>query len=82
MKLSDFILMNEKQKKNAVLHQGILLAKRLNSDCLVFLFQLDHYYVEVFCNRDNKEVEEFRMFDDTDPLQPYLETISIDALLN
>lgn len=82
MKLSDFILMNEKQKKNAVLHQGILLAKRFNSDCLVFLFQLDHYYVEVFCNRDNKEVEEFRMFDDTDPLAPYLETISIDALLN
>src|SRR5688500_13030196 len=53
MKLSEFILLNEAQKKKTVLHQGVLVAKRSRGECLVFLFQLDNYYVEAYCNRGN-----------------------------
>ena len=82
MKLSDFILLNEKQKKWTVLHEGILIGKRTNQVQMVFLFQLHNYYVETYCNAANKAVEEFRVFDSTAPLRPYLDTISIDDLLN
>lgn len=82
MKLSDFILLNVEEKKLIVLHQGILVAKRNNEDCIVFLFQLGSYYVETFCNRENRAIEEFRVFDNTRPLNPYLEAISINDLLN
>jgi hypothetical protein len=82
MKLSDFILLNEQEKKSTVLHQGVLIAKRFNSDRLVFLFQLESYYVETYCNVANKAIEEFRIFDNIKPLNPYLENISLEGLLN
>jgi hypothetical protein len=82
MRLSDFILLNENEKKITVLHQGVLVAKRSDSDSMVFLFQLENYYVEAFCNRENKAIEEYRVFESLILLSPYLETIAIDSLLN
>ncbi|MGV3657542.1 MAG: hypothetical protein ACO1NX_06295 [Chitinophagaceae bacterium] len=82
MKLSEFILLDEKQKSWTVLHDGILIGKRSKTDQMVFLFQLHNYYVETYCNTANKEVEEFRVFGGTAPLSPYLDSISIDDLLN
>lgn len=82
MRLSDFILLNEDEKKATVLHQGVLLAKRSNFDCLIFLFQLGSYYVEAYCNPEDKAVEEYRVFDSGMLLNAYLEAIPIDDLFN
>jgi len=82
MRLSDFILMNEDEKKFTVLHRGVLIAKKSYVGGKIFLFQLENYYVEALCNEDSKEIEEYRMFENTDLLQPYLEAIPIDHLLN
>jgi hypothetical protein len=48
----------------------------------VFLFRMDAYYVEAYCNPRNQAIEEYRVFDNTKLLDPYLETIPIDHLLN
>jgi hypothetical protein len=82
MKLSDFIMLNEEGKKLAVLHQGILVAKRQNPSHFFFLFQMDHFYVETCCHIAEKSIEGYRMFHDLKLLEPYLETIAIDDLLN
>lgn len=82
MRLSDFILLNESDKKTTVLHQGVLIAKRSDSHGLVFLFQLENYYVEAFCNAEHKTIEQYRIFHSVDLLSPYLESIAIDSLLN
>jgi hypothetical protein len=82
MRLSEFILLNEDEKRSTVLHQGVLLAKRSSFESMVFLFQLGSYYVEAYCNSVDKAIEEYRMFDNTDVLKPYLEAISLDNLLN
>jgi len=82
MKLSDFILMNEDEKKMTVLHQGVLVAKRKSFDSMVFLFHLGSYYVEAYCNPENKAIEEYMIFDNVKLLNPYLDTIPIDKLLN
>ena len=82
MKLSEFILLNENEKTSAVLHIGILVAKRKKEDLTIFLFQLDNYYVETYCNVPDKQVYEFKAFNNTKNLAPYLEAISIDELLN
>ena len=81
MKLSDFILLHPDQKKLTVLHDGILIAKRKKDPCLVFLFQLDNFYVEMFCNLDNRTVQEYRSFGHTAALSPYLEEITLDGLI-
>lgn len=82
MRLSDFILLSEEDKKIAVLHAGVLIGKRKNVDTVAFLFQIEDYYVETFFDSGNKSVREFRMFDQTALLQPYLDSIRIDDLLN
>ncbi len=82
MRLSDFILLSEEEKKWTVLHKGVLVAKRPKNVCKVFLFQLEDYYVEMFCNLQSKAVEEYRVFNDTQFLQPYLQAIPLDDLLN
>jgi len=81
MRISDFILLSEAEKRSTVLHQGVLVAKRSLLDHIVFLFQMSNYYVEAYCNTRNKAVEEYRVFDNTSPLLPYLETIAIDGLV-
>ena len=81
MKLSDFILMNEDQKKGTLLHDGVLIGKRNVEHCMIFLFQLGNYYVESYCNRESKAVEEFRAFTNLAPLYPYIEQISLEGLL-
>jgi hypothetical protein len=82
MKLSDFISLNEQEKKRAVLHKGVLVGKRTNYGYMVFLFQLESYYVETYCNIASRSIETYQVFDTTGPLNPYLECISVDDLLN
>jgi len=81
MKLSDFIMLSEEQKKHTVLHQGVLIGKRKKTGYLIFLFRLDHFYVETFCNTKTREVTRYHMFDHTTMLHPYLAEIAIDDLL-
>ena len=82
MKLSDFIMLNEEGKKLAVLHRGILVAKRSNSTHLFFLFHMDHFYVETCFRIEGKRIEGYKMFHHLKLLEPYLDTIAIDDLLN
>jgi len=80
MELSDFIVLNGEEKKLTVLHEGVLIGKRKKSESIIFLFQLDNFYVETFCNTITKDVTQYRAFAHTKLLQPYLETIAIDDL--
>lgn len=82
MKLSDFILLSEEEKKMAVLHAGVLIGKRRDVDTMAFLFRFKDYYVETFFNPGSKTIREFRMFDQTTLLQPYLDSIRLDDILN
>ena len=82
MKLSDFIMLGNDEKKMTVLHQGVLIGKRKQHTSMIFLFQLDGFYVETWCNQGDKTIEEYRMFRQTLSLNPYLDDIRIDDLLN
>lgn len=81
MKLSEFILLDMELKGKTLLHQGIFLAKRRNDVFIIFLFQMENFYAEMICNVKTKQVEEYRTFDETKFLAPYLEEIRIDDLL-
>jgi hypothetical protein len=82
MKLSEFILLSEGEKKWLVMHRAALLAKRTYPDLIVFLFQLDDYYVEVYCNMPGKAIDEYRVLPDTNAIRHYLDAIAIDELIN
>jgi hypothetical protein len=80
MRLSDFILLSKDQKREVLLNQGILIAKRMNLESHIFLFQLDLFYVEIYCNLQTKDVTEYRSFEKTTLLTPYFDGIPIDDL--
>jgi len=82
MKLSEFIALPEDHKRSTVMSQGVAIGKRCLSDHLVFLFQLPEYYVETYCCYKSKEILEYRVFQSTKQLEPYLRSIQIDQLLN
>ena len=82
MRLSEFMLLNEADKKRSVMQHGVILAKRTSPDHVIFLFQLEDYYIETYCNEENKLIEEYRILPDTNALKHYLEAIPIDDLLN
>ena len=82
MKLSEFIALTEEQKRSTVLTEGVAISKRHIAHQLVFLFQLSDYYVETYCCYESKEIEEYRVFQNTKQLTPYLDAIPIDHLLN
>ena len=82
MKLSEFILLTQEEKRAAVLQEGVAIAKRPIPDYMVFLFQLPNYYVETFCCLESNEIEEFRIIHNPAHLLPYLDAISIDNLFN
>jgi len=82
MKLSEFILLDGNEKASVVLHNGVLVGKRKKEPMIVFLFQMGDYYVETYCNQQNKKVLQFNAFNNAKNLAPYLEAISIDELLN
>lgn len=82
MKLSEFIALNEDQKRSTVLKKGVVLAKRLIEDQVVFLFQLQEYYVEIYCCNKSKDVMQYIAFQNTRQLAPYLDEIPISHLIN
>ncbi|WP_153800315.1 hypothetical protein [Foetidibacter luteolus] len=82
MRLSEFILLNEADKKKSVMQHAVALAKRSIPDYVIFLFQLEDYYIETYCNQVNKSIEEYRVLPDTNALKHYLDAIPIDDLLN
>ncbi len=81
MKLSEFILLSEAEKKWHLMNSAVALAKRTYAHVTVFLFQLEDYYVEAYCNVEDKAIEEYRVLPDTNAIRYYLEAISIDELL-
>jgi hypothetical protein len=81
MKLSDFFLLNAPEMQLILLHEGVLIAKRDHPEHMVFLFQLDTYYVEMYCSKASKAAEEFRVSVNMQTLTPYLAAIQIDDLL-
>ena len=82
MKLSEFIALTEDQKRATVMTEGVAIGKRQLTHHLVFLFQLQAYYVETYCCYKSKEILEYRAFQGTKHLTPYLEDIEIDHLIN
>lgn len=77
MKLSEFLLLGEEEKKKTVLHDAILISKRKDENDIVFLFQLDGLYIEAQCDYVSKSVIEYRVSNATRLIEPYLDGIPI-----
>lgn len=56
---------------------GVYVGKRSVNGQVVLLFQLNHYYVEVYYHQYRKNVDRLVTSDQTDILQPYMDQINV-----
>jgi hypothetical protein len=76
MTLQHFNSLNQNIQYRNLLLNGVCLTDRFIEDTCVLLFQLDHFYVEVFFDKHSDEILKSRSFESTDDLQPYLGKIN------
>ena len=81
MKPRHFHLLSETEQAYLLLCQGVEVAKRVYKCFDIHLYQLPGFYVEVFCHHSFSEMGAFRAFEDTHKLDPYLDHIRVEALL-
>ena len=56
--------------------ESVLIGEREDSHFRILLYQVDSFYVELFCNKHNS-IEKLRPFINPDQLEPYLDNITI-----
>jgi hypothetical protein len=80
MTVTDFTHLSETQQAEALLSRGIFLTERLYKNFIIFLYQLDNFYVEVYHNLKFNVMQGMRSFEDDEALEPYLDSIDISCL--
>ena len=61
--------------------EGVCIADRKRDEVQALLFQIDNFYVEVFFQGEADEVLFTRCFEDTDELEPYLQSIDVSRII-
>jgi hypothetical protein len=80
MTLYEFNQLDEMEQAEA-LWNGVFIADREDDEHKILLYQIDGFYVEVFYHKEYNVIRRFRSFSSTNPLDPYLDKIDIQALL-
>lgn len=80
MTVIDFTYLDETKQIEALLSRGTFLTERLYKNFIIFLYQLDSFYVEVYHNLKFNVMQGIRSFEDDDALEPYLDSIDISCL--
>ena len=82
MNVFDFHRLNEKQQLDTLEEAGVFIAERDGAYYNIKLYQLDGFYVELYFHTHFNVVVNINCFTNTDCLDPYLESIDVDALID
>ena len=82
MTLYQFNRLCENKQREALICDGVLLAKRTYASYIIALFQIGNFYIEVWYTKKGLDIGLVRGFDSTDELDPYLSEINIASLVN
>jgi hypothetical protein len=81
MKVSKFKLLNENDQFDFIEQQGVFLAERETSFYNIRLYQVQSFYVELYCHTHFNVIVRSKIFSNTNSLDPYLNAIDIGPLL-
>jgi hypothetical protein len=80
MKVKDFNLLDEVKQAEVLLQHGVLLTERVYKEFQIVLYQVHHFYVEVYFHKTYEMIQGFRGFENMNHLDPYLSNISLNDL--
>jgi hypothetical protein len=82
MQLEVFKLLSVPVQAHLICELGVMLCQRRQDDYLIVLYQVDGIYVEVYYRGASEEIEKFRSFHSTELLEPYLDAVCFEELVN
>lgn len=82
MYLGAFRKLSFREQQQLVAKVGVQLCERQSRNFLIFLYQIDGFYIELFFFRESGEFATIKSFDNLDELAPYLNEIDLAYLLN
>jgi hypothetical protein len=78
--IGEFRQLDFEEKCEVVTYQASYLVSRWIGDCKIFLYNADHFFIEVFYSTRYQRVLLIHAFDQTQGLVPYLDNISLAGL--
>jgi len=78
--VKEFNRCGKKQKYQTVADYGVLLENRIELGCVVFLFAVDTFFVEVWFDNSTYFANHLVVIENTKGLEKYLDQISIKDL--
>lgn len=82
MKLHRFQTLPETDQFDLIDEQAVFLAERNDGYYTIRLYELDGFYVELYCHSHFNVIIKTKAFRDTNKLEPYLEEINIGELID
>ncbi len=82
MKMCEFMLLSQREQIDLLYTQGVYLGKKKRDKQTCILYQLAYFYVELQYRRYRYYIDEVRCFESTAYLDPYLQEINIEELIN
>jgi hypothetical protein len=82
MKPFDFLLLPENEQMDLLYRSGIYLGKYKSGRVVKVLYQLNYFYVEIVYRKYRSHISSLCCFESTEPLDPYLDRISIEELIS
>lgn len=78
--LIDFTTMSFEKKCDVITDGSVYLTHRSAGETKVFLYHANGFYIEVFYSSKSAKVLMMNAFENTDGLEPYLNSISLSGL--
>jgi hypothetical protein len=82
MKLTQFNCLDEVRQIELLWSAGVLIGSRQEGLFKILLYQIDSFYVEVYYQYFQGKMAKIKSFVDIEYLDPYLNSINIEPLLN
>ena len=82
MTLFDFQLFAQREQLDLLYQQGVYIGKQKKIDTVALLYQLDSFYVEIYYRKYRCHVLALRCFTAMEKLDPYLDQVPVDNLVN
>ena len=82
MNIFDFHRLNEKQQLDTLEKSGVFIAEMNGPYYNIKLYQVNGFYVELYFHTHFNVVVNINCFTNTDCLDPYLENIRLDELID
>lgn len=82
MRITEFMRLQEAQQVELLYSNAVYVGKRRERHAILVLYQLEGFYVEIHYLQYRLHIKRIHAFESVDLLEPYLEWVDVEELIN